>query len=578
MDKLLEKIIATCTSANPEALQDLHSFSIRNKAEFWNAATGLFHWEKPHTKLYESAVGAKRWFVGAEIDYFKSLFWGKDLNQEALVVYNKTGKRKSYTFGELQQEIQRLAVVLLDRGMKPGDRLLICIEDRELSLLLNLASLSIGVIFGNVYFRFPNAMVEELAALMNPDFVVYENTGRESLGSCPDFSKLPSLKEVVFVDEIQVVVGKSVSALPDLLSTESTTEFSSFAHKATEPTNILFSSGTTAHPKLFWRGTAGGVLCNMLDALILFCGEGVGAAWIDLDFAWVPTFAWVYPVLSLGQKLVIDKRNFHLGVAYTYEVCEKEKIGAISFPQIFLEAGEANKIPKPYQIKKLSFAGSKLTELMTKECLRFFDLNNLTVINELGSSELGACSFLNPIEGDLLKTDWNLLQPFLGLEYRINPDGRLLFKNEFPSFTPGIINGEERYRKLWSEDFEWFITEDVAREERGRIKILGRADNFIKVKSRMLDIVFLESEVKKITGIREAKLLSLDKEKQVLILFLEADSLDGLRQQVEVAITQNIGSYALPQEIILLEKFPRGAAGKISFSELKECYEKNIIN
>src|SRR5204863_9929754 len=110
--------------------REFHRRSLQDREGFWTEQARLIHWQRPFQKVLDySKPPFARWFVGGRLNLCHNAV-DRHLaargEQAALIfISTETGQRKSYTYGELASEVNRLAAMLHSQGVGKGDRVLI---------------------------------------------------------------------------------------------------------------------------------------------------------------------------------------------------------------------------------------------------------------------------------------------------------------------------------------------------------------------------------------------------------------------------------------------------------------------
>lgn len=255
-------------------------------------------------------------------------------------------------------------------------------------------------------------------------------------------------------------------------------------------------------------------------------------------------------------KYLDRERRFNPNVAFvTPNLCE------------MLLHGRKN--PRSY--KTIVVSGQRISE----ELFRAFDpLCGNSLINQYGSSEMGpisACTVNDSLE-IRVKT---IGQPMNGVALRIEEDGDLYCQHPF-SFA-GYMDEAGNWLNLAQE---WHRTGDMAnRNEHGEIAVIGRADNSLNRSGYLVLLADVERMMEQ-----------LDYLAQVAVVATKAEDIQGQKlrafcvlapnsQAIEVEkIHQDCKSilpkYAVPDEIIILEKFPLLPSGKTDQQALHNWFEK----
>ena len=111
------------------AFDDFYRRSIHDRDAFWGEQAGLIDWKQPPTQICDySQPPFAKWFVGGTTNLCHNAVDRhlKDRgDQNALIfVSTETNQEVTYTFSELHQEVQRMAAILMELGVKKGDRVL----------------------------------------------------------------------------------------------------------------------------------------------------------------------------------------------------------------------------------------------------------------------------------------------------------------------------------------------------------------------------------------------------------------------------------------------------------------------
>src|SRR5258708_21983023 len=107
--------------------REFHRRSIEDKEGFWAEQAKLVHWERPPGKVLDyRRPPFARWFVGGETNLCHNALdrhLGARGDQKALVyISTETGDDRSFSYRELQLEVQRAAAMMQSLGGGKGDR------------------------------------------------------------------------------------------------------------------------------------------------------------------------------------------------------------------------------------------------------------------------------------------------------------------------------------------------------------------------------------------------------------------------------------------------------------------------
>ncbi|MEZ7870021.1 MAG: acetyl-coenzyme A synthetase N-terminal domain-containing protein, partial [Brachymonas denitrificans] len=105
-----------------QSYADFHQQSLDNRDAFWAEQAKRIDWETPPQQICDySNPPFARWFVGGKTNICHNAVdrhAAKRPNDAALIaVSTETNTEKTYSFSELQREVERMAATLLDLGV-----------------------------------------------------------------------------------------------------------------------------------------------------------------------------------------------------------------------------------------------------------------------------------------------------------------------------------------------------------------------------------------------------------------------------------------------------------------------------
>ncbi|XP_065054567.1 acetoacetyl-CoA synthetase-like [Rhopilema esculentum] len=268
-------------AVNIENYQDLWQWSVDNTSLFWGEFwhfSGLKYSQKFESVVDTSAPMSDipEWFPGSRLNYAENLLQGDD---EDVALYT-AGERRSVetvTFRELRKRVSILSNVLKKKGVKKGDRVVGYIPNCSLAVEAMLAAASLGAVWSSTSPDFGVAGVLDRFSQIKPkvifsvDAVIYNNKIHNHLEKLTKvIEELPELEVVVVApyvgnkDDIDISGIKNSIFLPDFLALADPVPLLEFEQLPfNHPLFIMYSSGTTGHPKCIVH-SAGGTLIQHL--------------------------------------------------------------------------------------------------------------------------------------------------------------------------------------------------------------------------------------------------------------------------------------------------------------------------
>ena len=254
----------------------LHQWSVIDADDFWAAiwdfcdikATTPYH---QVTSNLDKFPGTS-WFSGCELNFAENMMRHND-DQVALVGLLENGKRSSYTYAALRQEVERLASAMRQHGITKGDRIAGIMPNIPETVIAMLATTAIGAIWSSCSPDFgTNGACDRFGQiaprlLFTTEAYVYNGKVIDCL------HKVTAIKERINSIEMVVVIPLLDPAI-DLPRMKNVENYADFIDKDVTPLKftplpfdhplyIMYSSGTTGIPKCIVHG-AGGTLIQHL--------------------------------------------------------------------------------------------------------------------------------------------------------------------------------------------------------------------------------------------------------------------------------------------------------------------------
>ena len=171
-------------------------------------------------------------------------------------------------------------------------------------------------------------------------------------------------------------------------------------------------------------------------------------------------------------------------------------------------------------------------------------------------------------------------RPFFGIEadvvdvqgtrLRDGEKGLLVIRKPWPSALRTCWNDEERFEQYWSEIKGVYCAGDLAiRDSDGYIKIIGRSDDVINISGHRIGTAEAESAIGTHPAVAEVAVIAKSHEikgqaiKAFVVLKSGHSESDQLRNEIKLQVKSEIGSYAVPEEVVFVPTLPKTRSGKI---------------
>src|SRR5438132_12823978 len=142
---------------------------------FWAREAERLPWFKKWDSVFDWTPPTFRWFSGAETN----LAWNcldrhvaaGRAGHGALIGVNELGERRTYTYGQLLREVERVAGALRGLGVGKGDRVPVYMPTMPEAIILMLAVVRIGAIHSVVFAGFGAAALGDRIRLSGSNAV-----------------------------------------------------------------------------------------------------------------------------------------------------------------------------------------------------------------------------------------------------------------------------------------------------------------------------------------------------------------------------------------------------------------------
>jgi acetoacetyl-CoA synthetase len=316
----------------------LHAWSVDRLEDFWQAAAeflGVRFHDQPHRTLTTRIMPGARWFPGSTLNYAEHALTpgpGRQNDDVAVIFAREDGLEGKVTHAELRDAVARARAGLQRAGVGLGDRVAAYAPNSPETLVMFLATASLGAIWSSCSPDFGTRAVRERFAQIEPtvllavDGYVYGGKRFDVTGNVGQLMEaLPTLRQTILVPYLnQAAHVDGATGWADFTSETGPLDFAPvpFDH----PLWVLYSSGTTGLPKGIVH-SHGGIVLEHLKSLRLHHDLGPGQR-----FFWFSTTGWMMwnllvSGLLVGATLVLyDGSPAHPDLGTLWRLAERHRI------------------------------------------------------------------------------------------------------------------------------------------------------------------------------------------------------------------------------------------------------------
>ncbi|MBK7901483.1 MAG: propionate--CoA ligase [Azonexus sp.] len=567
--------------------KEFHRRSVEQPDAFWSEQAQLIDWQEPFTQVCDySRPPFAKWFVGGKTNLCHNAVdrhAAKRPDARALIyVSTETDEEKIYSFAELQREIERMAAIYKSLGVRKGDRILIYMPMIAQATFAILASARIGAIHSVVFGGFASGSLATRIDDAKPVLIVSSDAGMRGGKAVPyknlldEAIKLAEHKpaKVLMVDRgldkgFNTVAGRDVdyAALrAQFMDAQVPCEWM----ESSEPSYILYTSGTTGKPKGVQRDTGGYAVALAASMKHIYCGYEGETYFSTSDIGWVVGHSYIiYGPLIAGMATVMyEGTPLRPDPGIWWQIVEKYKVN------VMFSAPTAARVLKKQDpaymhkydlssLKHIFMAGEPLDQ-PTHEW--FQGELNKPVIDNYWQTETGwpMLSAIHGVEKTPIKFGSPSF-PVYGYNLKIfREDGSECDANEkgiaavVPPLPPGCLSTvwgqDERfvstYFSLFKEPLVYSSFDWAIKDGDGYFTILGRTDDVINVAGHRLGTREIEEAIQAHAAIAEVAVVGVE------------DKLKG-QMPMAFAVVKDAAKIATPELTAALEKEVMGTVDGI---------------
>ncbi len=295
--------------------------ALEDPAAFWGSAAEGIDWESTwDAVLAGNTTDGYRWFPGATLNTCYNAVdrhvEGGRAEQTALIYDSPiTGRKRTFTYAELQDEAAQVAGMLRGLGITAGDRVIIYMPMVPEAVFAMLACARIGAIHSVVFGGFA---AKELAARIDdaePKVVLTASCGIEP-GRIVEYKPLlEAANELASFRYEHCVVLQREQHRCELSDTrdldwatlqKAAEPADCVTVAATDPLYILYTSGTTGKPKGVVRDNGGHAVAMHWSLENVYGVQAGDVFWAASDIGWVVGHSYiVYAPLISGCTTVL---------------------------------------------------------------------------------------------------------------------------------------------------------------------------------------------------------------------------------------------------------------------------------
>ncbi|WP_188206506.1 AMP-binding protein [Alkalibacillus aidingensis] len=587
-----------------------HEKTIKDISSFWDQAVKEIDisWYQPYDQPVDLSNGVMypEWFVNGKLNvaYNAVEKWAlnKDYaNQPALVWESDEGKTVTYTFKELDDEVNRVANGLVEQGAKQGDIFTIYMPMIPETTIAMLAISKIGAIFSPAFSGYKSEAISTRMNAAQAKYLITAdgfNRGGKTVNLKDEASLAvkdsPSIEKVFMVKHTgaNVTWNNQQDVLWDELVSKSAS-FETVQTNGNDPYMIIYTSGTTGKPKGALHTHNGFPLKSAFDAgITMDVYPGDTLFWYT-DMGWMMGPFLVYGGLLNGATiLMFEGTPTYPQANRIWEIVEKHQVTHLGIAPTLIRTLMTldERYVTQHDLSSLKLIGSTGEPWNEEPWMWLFDKvcqKKIPIFNYSGGTEISGGIFGNVLVKPIAPVGFNAALPGMDVDVYDsdgnsvrNEVGELVLKQPWVGMTNGFYQENERYENTYWSRFKdtWVHGDWVIHDDEGFYTITGRSDDTLNVAGKRLGPAELESIFVEHDSVVEAGVIGIPDEvkgeKPIAFVVTkdQSEQQELLKEELVNHAINRLGKAIAPRTVYIVDDLPKTRNAKVMRRAIKAAY------
>lgn len=593
--------------------------SVENPEAFWGDIAKSFHWFKPWDTTLEWTFDPPKveWYKGGTTNLcYNAIDRHLDiLGDKAAIVYEPNDPNdvnRTLTFKQLHTKVCKFANVLLNNGLKKGDRVILYMPMVPEAGIAMLACTRIGLVHSVVFAGFSSQSLTDrindcqAKAVITADSFVRGNKTVALKQIVDDALEHTTTieKNIVYKrtgDNINWKEGRDIWWHDEMAKASAENE--AIHMDAEDPLFILYTSGSTGKPKGILHTTGGYMVYSAYTFKNVFQYKEGDVYWCTADVGWITGHSYlVYgPLLNGATTLFFEGVPTFPTPARFWEVVDKHKVNLFYTAPTAIRALESCGLgqfegTKLDSLKVLGSVGEPINEEAWHWYNEHVGKGNCPIVDTWWQTETGGI-MISPLAGitptipSFATLPLPGIQPVLldenGKEIEGNgTEGVLCIKFPWPGMVRTVYGDDNRFVNTYFSAYKgyYFTGDGCKRNEDGYYRITGRVDDVINVSGHRIGTGEVESAIDEHSLVVESAVVGYphDIKGQGIYAYVicheNTENNDALSAEIRDIVAKMIGSFAKPDKIQVVTGLPKTRSGKIMRRILRKIAEGDTSN
>jgi acetyl-CoA synthetase len=563
-----------------DAYTSKYKESISNPVNFWLTAAKDISWIRKPTKSLEGSFSDPTnisWFEDGTLNVYdncveRHLETKKD--KPAIIWKNKDlTKTRTYTYGELNDEVQYVSRVFTELGLQTNEAVAIYMPLIPEGIFTMLSCAKLGLPHCVVFGGFGTESLRERAlsvgakmvitvkkAVRGPKVIDYERIARKAFAETE--------VKVLFYDH----ETSKISDDTKIFEFTDSVVIPSVERKAEDLLFVLHTSGSTGKPKAIMHRTGGYLVYANQTFKQIFNYKEEEVFFCTADIGWITGHSYVvYGPLSAGATICVyegiptypDFDSFwkiidEVGVTILYTAPTALKVLKSDLQESY----------KKYYLKSLRVLGS-VGEILDVDTWNWYykeiGKSKCPIVDTWWQTETGGIAISTQA---YITSHYpgSCAHPFFGIEPKLvdvdGDKGKLVIAKPWPGMMQGLLGDEKRFLDTYFPTKEGYYSGDYAKKNDGIFTVLGRYDDSINISGHLVSTREVENIICEIASIDDACVVGMKHaiKGQTMCCFYVAHEIKN--DVITTLLREKLGPIMKIDAFIRVPALPRTRSGK----------------
>ncbi len=611
------------------SLEQYHSDykkSIEAPEAFWESVANHFTWKKKWDSVLEwnFKEPSVKWFSNAKLNITENCIDRHlaTLGDKPAIIWEPNHpeeRTRVVTYNRLHKRVCQVAQMLINNGVKKGDRVCIYMGMVPELAYAVLGCARIGAIHSVIFGGFSAQSIADRLEDANATFIItcdgaYRGGKDIPLKSVIDDALIGNkiVKKVIVYTRtrtpVSMIKGRDVWWEDEMeyaehqIEKEGVVSFPAEEMDAEDPLFILYTSGSTGKPKGVVHSCAGYMLWTTYTFVNVFQYQPGDVHFCTADIGWITGHSYIlYGPLSAGATaLMFEGIPTWPDAGRFWDIVDKHQVNILYTAPTAIRSlmGYGLDPLKGKDLSSLKVLGT-VGEPINEEAWHWYNENigkkKCPIVDTWWQTETGGILISNLAGITDSKPSWATLplpgvQPLLvddqGNEVSTKDEhgllkGNLCISAPWPSTIRTTYGDHERCRTNYFATYEnlYFTGDGALKDEAGNYRITGRVDDVLNVSGHRIGTAEVENAINMHAGVVESAVVGYphDIKGQGIYAYVICNHKHGddnlTRQDILQTVSRIIGPIAKPDKIQFVSGLPKTRSGKIMRRILRKIAE-----